>query len=168
MAKCEYRVDGPWTSEPDELRFTDEATGYACHIARVGHSGHLCGYVRIPAGHPLHGVGYGDPAPSGLAEHVERVRSGPTGKRGAIDMLCFALGDGAMSAGLLFNVHGGITYSEQEDDGYWYGFDCAHSGDLCPASRYAFDFGGPSEYRDIEYVKGECASLAAQLHRLAA
>lgn len=168
MTKCEYKADGPWTSEPDDLRFTDEATGYDCHIVRVKHSGHLCGYVRIPEGHPLHGVSYSESVPPALAEHIERVKNGPVGKRGVIDILCLALGDGDMSAGALFNVHGGITYSAQEDDGYWYGFDCAHCDDLCPASRYAFEFGERGEYRDIEYVKGECASLAAQLHRLAA
>lgn len=39
--------------EPDEERF--EAHGLACHILRHRVLGHLCGYVGLPAGHPLHG-----------------------------------------------------------------------------------------------------------------
>jgi hypothetical protein len=32
-------------------------------------------------------------------------------------------------------VHGGITWLEKEDDGYfWVGFDCLHSGDISPGS----------------------------------
>lgn len=59
-----------------------------------------------------------------------------------------------------FDVHGGITYSEMEGETWWFGFDCAHAGDLIP--------GSPSPghtYKDIEYVKRECMKLAEQLYR---
>lgn len=58
-------------------------------------------------------------------------------------------------------VHGGITFGPAEFpgmDGIWIGFDCAHSGDLCP--KYGAQKG--DVYRDIEYVRGEVASLARQ------
>jgi len=60
-------------------------------------------------------------------------------------------------------VHGGVTYSEISEHfggGHWIGFDCAHSGDLSPGLGVSFQRG---EYRDIEYVKGEVYSLAAQV-----
>jgi hypothetical protein len=51
------------------------------------------------------------------------------------------------------------------DNIWWFGFDCAHSGDLSP--KYAATLRGfrdhGDEYRDIAYVQGECAQLAQQL-----
>mgnify|MGYP007046951480 CR=1 FL=1 len=66
-----------------------------------------------------------------------------------------------MRVDILLSVHGGITFSEEEDGkgrldaGYWYGFDCAHHGDD-PAVQ------------DENYVRAECAQLAAQLRALEA
>lgn len=64
------------------------------------------------------------------------------------------------------SVHGGLTYAEPADEsvardaaprGWWViGFDCAHGGDLVPL------YGVGGTYRDIAYVRGECASLAKQ------
>lgn len=67
-------------------------------------------------------------------------------------------------------VHGGLSYDgprcpdrkpEKEDDevGYWFGFDCGHAGDLCPAMTP--QLGGV--YRDLDYVKAEVVSLANQI-----
>jgi hypothetical protein len=59
-----WSMDRPWLTEPNELKWNDPATGLLCWIARVrpDTSGHLCGYVAVPAGHPLHGkaAGYGN------------------------------------------------------------------------------------------------------------
>ena len=51
--------DGPWMSEPDYEKWTDEATGLECLIKRCM-SGALCGYVKIPGSHSMHGVDYMD------------------------------------------------------------------------------------------------------------
>lgn len=70
---------------------------------------------------------------------------------------------------ILFNVHGGIIFSGELKPpltGFWYGFDCAHLDDLMPFHLKKFpQFGiNPSDvYRDINYVKKECESLAKQL-----
>lgn len=45
--------NGVWTTEPDRLEF--EAHGLPCWILRMMHSGHLCGYVAVPPGHPWWG-----------------------------------------------------------------------------------------------------------------
>jgi hypothetical protein len=50
---------------------------------------------------------------------------------------------------------------------WWFGFDCAHSGDFTP--KYANSLGGllnDGVYRDRDYVEGEVAQLAAQLKRV--
>jgi hypothetical protein len=145
--------DGPWMNEVDQLGWIDEATGYACAIVRHGSSGHLCGYVEIPFGHPLHGVSY--------SAQITKTPTRP------LFGGWFLLDHEHDSAGGLFNVHGGITYSGEafwgDDSGHWYGFDCGHAWDVCPAIQYNRSYLPDSTYRDIEYVKAQCASLAKQL-----
>lgn len=51
----------------------------------------------------------------------------------------------------------------EPDNVWWFGFDCAHSGDLAPA--YDSLNGYDSSYCDLEYVRREVTSLAAQLSR---
>lgn len=141
--------DGPWNDEPDKEQWTDETTGYACLLKR-NKLGALCGYVGIPPGHPWYQISYDD------------VRVGQDSP----------------------DVHGGLTYSDQCQEGpvgetichvpgpgepeplWWLGFDCAHAFDLSPGMRAHERELGLSYYhhiyRDIGYVKTECASLAAQ------
>lgn len=145
---------GAWLSEPDKTQWTDAATGLPCLAVRNPHSGHWCGYVGVAEGHPLFGVGYGD-AQAADGEWID--------------------------------VHGGLTFSDFCTEGearefgichipdegepervYWFGFDCAHLGDLAPARRmrergmgFAADLG--DKYRTLGYVKAECAKLATQL-----
>lgn len=54
--------DGPWQIEPDDLAYTDEATGLPCRIIRVDFSGTLCGYVGVGKTHPWHGKRLGHKA----------------------------------------------------------------------------------------------------------
>lgn len=136
---------GPWDCEPDKVQFTDEATGLPCLIVR-GPVGALCEYVGVSEGHPAFKKDYGD-----------------------IDV----------------DVHGGLTFADEcqpgfedkvichkpapgePDNVWWLGFDCAHCDDLAPGyhpilgDEYSSLFNGV--YRDINYVRTECASLAAQL-----
>jgi hypothetical protein len=74
------------------------------------------------------------------------------------------------------NVHGGLTYSEQGDDGWWYfGFDTAHSDDFAPKivevllkSNYSleergFRFHDCMEYRTWEFVEDQVFWLGKRL-----
>jgi hypothetical protein len=148
--------DGPWQSEPDRLDF--EHVGLPCLLHR-GPGGHWCGYAAVPTGHPLHGKGYGDD-------------------------------------GVDVDVHGGLTYASacagaichtpkpgEPDDVWWFGFDCAHSGDYSPKhGNYGVGTGYPwpdkpydheramaavdwrvEKYRDVAYVRAETERLAEQL-----
>lgn len=132
-------IADPWESEPDLADWIDEATQYRCVVLRHPTLRHLCGYVGVAVGHPAHGVAY------------DNVR---------------ALDDDYI------DVHGGLTYGASnqgypvEHNGLWWlGFDCAHSGDVVPG---LIPFGGeePGAYRDMAYVKAECARLAAELAAL--
>jgi len=68
------------------------------------------------------------------------------------------------------SVHGGLTYSDGDDDGWWWlGFDCAHSGDLSPSVLLHFVSIGydalirDEEYRTWEFVEREVRELSRQL-----
>ena len=155
--------DGPWQEEPDKLQWIDEQTGLDCLIVR-NRLGALCGYVGVPPEHSWHGRDYGD----GGDDEEEDSPS-------ALD------------------VHGGLTFSARcdedvppqhaichvpepgrPDDIWWFGFDCGHFMDVQPAFEARerrmglapLRFGGET-YKTVDYVRRQCAYLAAQLARIA-
>lgn len=159
-----------WETEGDERDF--EASGLKCAMRR-GPGGNWCGYVGVSTEHPLHSVSYSDrvKAPAELLrEPVDMDRVS------LIALLCQGkdgdkvLDEGLYTLDVLLRVHGGITWSrdhhgrEKKKDGlWWFGFYCAHAGDLAPKHEihYSIDMG--NVYRDAEYVAAECRSLANQL-----
>lgn len=131
----------PWQDEPNEVSWRDPTTGLSCLIIRHGHMLHLCGYVGIPRK-------YNDLLP----------------------------GNNDLLPPSIHNVHGGITYrsTKHPDPAHhvrgnqpalcWFGFDCAHPGDLVPYYvEHEFLLGGAGVYRDIAYVTRECTTLARAL-----
>lgn len=133
--------DGLWKQEPDKEQFTDKETGLPCLIVRHPCGGHLCGYVGVGKAHPWYQKDYNHPN---------------------------------------VDVHGGLTYSEfcvgdnkdhgvchkaepgEEEPLWWFGFDCAHLGDVSPGWEHGMrDYG--AWYKDWGYVKAECANLARQI-----
>ena len=136
---------GPWLDEPDKQQWIDKETKLPCLILR-NPLGLICGYVGVDKKHPLYKKSYDDTS---------------------------------------FDAHGGLTYSdkyqegEQEktichipeenetDDRWWFGFDCAHSGDLYPQMSHSYhSFFKEDKYRDLKYVENECKYLARQLNEL--
>lgn len=150
----------PWETEPTEKEWVHEASGYKCYMYRHDSLKHWCGYVDVPKGHPLHGKSYNDEitVPKSIWDRPIEMD-----KIGIINLFCSAVKDpdeGQMDLVMAFDVHGGLTYAKEREDGAWrFGFDCAHSGDLTPGSR-SF---GDVIYRDEEYVTAETNSLAKQL-----
>jgi hypothetical protein len=60
----------------------------------------------------------------------------------------------------------------ESDDVWWFGFDCADMGDLCPQMS---TWGAPrlkavlsETYKDVAFVKAECTKLAKQLRAIEA
>ncbi len=147
--KREKWPPGPWDGESDKMQFADPETGMACLIVRNS-IGALCGYVGVDRGHPLHGRGY------------EQVG--------------------------FFDVHGGLTFADgcspcpddpelgichvsesgEPDNLWWFGFDCSHCYDVTPGMIVMLaGLRNPDNdrrnYKTVEYVKAECASLARQI-----
>ena len=70
------------------------------------------------------------------------------------------------------NVHGGLTYSEEGKDGYWYfGFDTTHINDFAPKlielliefGRKDLPFTDCMNYKTWEFVEGEIHWLGKRL-----
>ena len=138
--------------------------------------GHRCGYVRIPAGHRLYGLSYSEQIPVKFKE----LKGEKIGKRGIVPIFCAGnlKPDDNVSMDLLFDVHGGITFSGKDvagKKGWWIGFDCAHSGDARDVGlmderhkkineEIHLDFPGDI-VRTTEYVEKNCKNLIEQIIR---
>jgi hypothetical protein len=124
---------GEWDNEPDLLKFT--YLGYKCQILRMADTGHLNGYVGITKTHPF----------------VNKSQSSQIVMELSIESL--------------IAVHGGITFADRigtDKNIWWFGFDCAHSGDGMPGMPLP-SYNKDKTYRNLEYVKNEVKSLAKQL-----
>lgn len=128
---------GPWDTEPDKIQWPDVETGLPCLIVR-NNVGALCGYVGSPAGHPWYGLDYDAPEPypdvHGGLTFADRCQDEAPEGHG----ICHIAGPG------------------EPDDVWWLGFDTAHCGDHTPLLRL---FPGDT-YKNVEYVKDQCAQLA--------
>lgn len=176
-----FGIAFPWDAEPDHMDETSPE-GYPC-LLRRGPLGSWCGYVGVPKDHPLFGKEYSDTlrAPPKFYEETVNEKNSP------IDLITAAFtyqkskGE-LVDVGTLFNVHGGITWTNDHAGGaepnpegmWWFGFDCSHAGDLTPGLIRALHKIGykvlpehhmpPHEtYREPLYVLAECRSLASQL-----
>jgi hypothetical protein len=153
-----------------------EYKGLRC-VVIAAEVGHRCGYVGVPKEHILFKVDYRSPVPDSLQCAKDKVLEEPVGKRSIVDVVCAAANPLGLHVGVLFNVHGGITYSGDgnypvDSDLWWFGFDCGHYGDMKDQSimsrkyldkelEYEFITGGV--VRTLEYCVKECESLAEQL-----
>lgn len=156
---------GPWDAEPDKIQWLDKGTGYPCLILR-NRLGALCGYVGVDEGHRFYGVDYDSvrlesanddydeanypPAHGGLT-YADKCQEGPEG-----ESICHIVEDG------------------EDDDVWWLGFDCLHSGDTSPGmiasnrrvglpDTITFAHERMESYKPIAYVRAECEDLAAWL-----
>ena len=139
--------------------------------------GHRCGYVGIPTNHPLYGSSYSKHCKC-IEKFLIPVRNSPIDKRGILPVFCW---DGERtSPDIIFNVHGGITYSNgyndypiETKDIWWFGYDCGHAGDAKDLRFVKKEireieekFPIPGEIRSLNYCISECESLAKQLNEV--
>lgn len=156
---------GPWQDEPDLVEWR-HVSGLPCLVVR-GPTGAWCGYVGVPGSHPWFGHEYGK-----VDEHSSH-------------------------GGLTFSgtCRGDICHVAQDGEPetvWWFGFDCAHAGDLAPGlnvyrrkAREQFSPEGAAllglservaqlaaetyaedsweKYRDLPYVRGCVDELAHEL-----
>ena len=132
------------------------AHGLDCEVKMVFGT-HRCGYVTVPAAHPWHGVNYNDAAPVALPHDLDYVEVGED--IGTVAAFCYAIsGDDRRSEyertpEFQVSVHGGLTFSGADGDGWTFGFDCAHLDDT------------PAVWT-LDRTAAECERLAEQLARL--
>lgn len=153
--------------------------GFDC-VVTLNSMGFRCGYVGVKKSSPLYGVDYGEDLKN--EELLDGLKDAEIGKRGVVPVLCW---DGEkVSPDLLFNVHGGLTYSAGNDypvkkeDTWWFGFDCGHCDDAkdwealkqnFPKERWETVYEIELKYptggtiRTKEYVMQECKSLVEQI-----
>ena len=131
---------GPWLNEPDEVLWTDPDTGLSCLALRSPDASDWCGYVGVSKDHSYY----------------------------KLDRDCVSGID----------VHGGLTYGDFVEESliqvpvpnglWWFGFDCGHYRDLSPGWLHNRNAPPPpfEVYRDLEFVKDQCAKVASQLHQI--
>lgn len=159
------RAPGPWDSEPNRLHWIDQATGLKCAILR-GTVHQLCGYVRVPRGHPMY-------PPPRCRRPPLRPPNGPGPHLMNKAFMRRATRDINGRRLSRLTVHGGVSWAtkfnrREMKRGYWIGFDTGHLFDVVPdmvAVREAlgFESRGMETYKDIAYVKSETERLAAQI-----
>lgn len=132
--------------DPDEqpvepLRLWEEG-GVWCAIL-VAYAGALCGYARVPDGHPWVGLDGDDPAPGpdlDLGQPAEQAMD----DHGVLPVFAAALGgdpdEFAQTLNARVAVHGGLTWTGPlpvagAPHGWWLGFDCGHAGDAPDPAR---------------------------------
>ncbi len=148
---------GPWTTEPDEVHWTDQNTSLTCMLRRSV-SWVWCGYVGL------------------TPEQFEYFLDATANKDDIDDIL--EVHGGITFRGELRHNPGGLK---------WYGFDCAHGGDCIPtvwpfdimrqsprmdltyeeachmAWEYKYVKDAFNIYRTITFAKKEVEKLAKQL-----
>ncbi len=173
MSKLLEQFPGEWSDEPDELCFTDEATGLPIALRR-NQLGAWCGYVGINSHHPWHGK---DESEVVDAPQVLTQRRVSMDDVGVINLFCAGVdSDPAANRfriSLLVHCHGGLTYASEahwENETratWWFGFDCSHAGDLIPISRKR-GFGDHGDvYRNLDYVKARAIQAAQDINAAA-
>lgn len=134
---------GEWDTEPDKIQWTDITTGYPCLIVRSD-LGNLCGYVGVAEGHALFGLtDEPDLEVHGGITFVNFCQHGDES-----DSICH------------------IPEPGQPDRVLWFGFDCAHSGDLSYITSKRQRWSTLGTYKNIPYVREWCEKLAEQLKNL--
>lgn len=145
--------EGPWITEPDKAQWIDEATGLPCLLVRSIGSGALCGYVGVDETHPWYQKDYQD-IPSLDAVH------------GSLTYAALCAPEGGEQHAICH-----VADPREPEPLWWFGFDCSHLGDLTPASDARDRARGwasipppyDGSYKDVAYVKEQCAELAQQL-----
>lgn len=146
--KIAWWGQGEWVAEPDEVNF--DHADLQCKIIR------MC-VLDGPPEEDHHFGGY-------LNGYVKIPEGHPL--YGKDDMFSFDV-----------DMHGGITHCGDDlFEGYWIGFDCAHSTDIVPSLEKLKEEYGlnnemtrrcdcifPRNYKNIAFVMEECKSLAEQV-----
>ena len=156
-----YKVEKVW-----------ESNGFKC-VVIMGSMGHRCGYVGVHSGHILYRQESNKDCPA-LLSYLKKLidNNEEVGKRGVIPLFCYT--EGEAKPNVVFNVHGGLTYSGEDpkypvesSDIWWFGYDCGHAGDGIDLSVLKLEVrkiyaGMDGVVRRLDYCVEECENLAKQ------
>lgn len=169
-----YKLDAykteqkPWENEPDNIKFVDEETGLECYIGRAPGWGYLCGYVPISKD---------ERKKLGDRLNQIKVHGGITSDQETDDGL-HIIGFDCMHFGDLCLYDENYYYfsSGEEEESIMRLFReelrlmMRNFKEAIQSIRSSVlndnDDSLKPVYRDIEYVKAECKSLAKQLHEM--
>ena len=165
----------PWENEPDRKEWM--AHGLRCVIQRIKHSGHLCGYVGVPKGHPLYGASVFEPHPFFVERNLQEQVEPPVIRAEYIAWAIRAFDERnslTLTVAGRLTAHGGVNYGDNHlphealegIDLWWFGFSCDHSGDDYPSQSRVFSERYGYVYRDMAYVTEQTENLARQLAEL--
>ena len=135
----------PVEGEPDIVKGYYD--GIAYRIIRHPSMGHLCGYAKLPIGHPW----------------LKKARA-PRWKNKWFSGKYHRTVVGYDAVQSDVRVHGGLTFFGKlsRGRGHWIGFDCAHCDDLVPAMEKLM----PTirmewaTYRTVDFARLHCMRLA--------
>lgn len=155
---------GPWNSElEDREQWSDSMTGYPCLAIRCD-LGMWSGYVAVDSTHPAFGKDI-DELPGVnfwcYTDEHHFIEPWPADPNAVVDV------DDPKES---------ILATVRMPDYLWFfGFDFAHAGDVIPSLNGALEkmqkaldgvAKNRSSYKDLDYVKKTCATIALELARL--
>lgn len=162
----------PWETEPDEIKWDDENTGYLCFAFR-GEDRAWRGYVCVDKSHFLYQKRYDSlvlkkPFSVKNSKELNEIFYDCDTKEVYMEQLSS-----------MVEVHWGITFSDfitalayeinEEDKELWgFGFDCTHCDDISITTSQEVAQAPLFEvtYKTLEYVKNQCEKMAKQLFDL--
>ena len=144
--------------------------------------GHRCGYVQVPEEHPWFGLQYFDAADGRKRPMRPMHEMFPNMTESDRETPDFSVESSGIEHGATIDskvsAHGGLTFSDTQpsplaDEGWWFGFDCAHAWDAKDPSimsasaldleaKYGFGDTG-NVIRTTGYVEEQCRGLAEQI-----
>jgi hypothetical protein len=151
---------GPWDGEPDREQWSDPMTAYPC-LAIRSDIGVWAGYVGVYQFHPAFGVEL-ENLPHVTwhcyTDEIHFIEPPPEDPNAVVDV---------------DDPKGSILATVRMPDYlWWFGFDFAHGGDAIPCMS-TMDVhmkttprGRKETYKDLEYVKKTCATIALELCRM--
>lgn len=126
-----HDIHAPWADESDHLDLV--LSGFRCEIKRIPSGRHLCGYIVLPALHPLHGLHYSED----LDDQLPEIHGGWTFSKEV---------DGAWTIGFDCAHSGDLVPDHIQED-----------SDYSAFARRTYT------YRTIDYVMEELTRAAAEL-----
>jgi thiol-disulfide isomerase/thioredoxin len=177
MKTIEYRTqlpnefpDGEWKNEYDKKQWLDKRTGLPCLVVRSP-VGALCGYVGVTKSHPFFEKNYDDVPnlpvhwgltfsdkccgiPDNLEEVSDYLRPKVEEHGPYAFMVCHKVEDG------------------EDENVWWFGFDCAHCDDVMPSmvammqkSGREFGITRYGTYKNVRFVESSVQTLALSLKK---